>query len=203
MEELSSLLAKREIVNFDPLKQRVRCYAHIINICSSHVISSMTSVSKSYLKALKVPYDSADIIRGEGAADDVDIDVDDVDIEIDEFDPNSDIDQLELGDRCTYRNTGKKDVQAFEDWIAGIKRDPLTRARRLIHFLRSSGQRRARLAAIITEGNQKDWFIGDHHRPITIAARHLLRDVKTRWDSVYAMLLRLRDLRQVSFVSAT
>jgi hypothetical protein len=34
--------------------------------------------------------------------------------------------------------------------------------------------------------------------PIEVPEVQLLRDVKTRWDSVYHMLTRLIDLRQVS-----
>ncbi len=61
MQELQSLLAKCETairLNFDHLKHCVWCYAHIINICSSHIILSMTSVSKWYLFDLKVPADT-------------------------------------------------------------------------------------------------------------------------------------------------
>ncbi|KAN0130186.1 hypothetical protein V8E53_011943 [Lactarius tabidus] len=36
----------------------VRCYAHIINICSSHIVASVTSTPKSYISDLKVPIDS-------------------------------------------------------------------------------------------------------------------------------------------------
>ncbi|KAN0128176.1 hypothetical protein V8E53_014028 [Lactarius tabidus] len=44
MRELESLLAARKTaiaVGFDHLNHCVRCYAHIINICSSHIISSL------------------------------------------------------------------------------------------------------------------------------------------------------------------
>src|SRR6202171_3298595 len=58
MRHLKVLLDKRGIMpNFHPLKNRVRCYAHTINICSSHIIASMTPTSSSYLSALKVPFD--------------------------------------------------------------------------------------------------------------------------------------------------
>jgi len=61
MQELQSLLAKHETaigLDFDHLKHHIWCYAHIINICSSHIISSMTSVSEWYLSNLKVPADT-------------------------------------------------------------------------------------------------------------------------------------------------
>ena len=60
MQELQSLLAKRRItdlVKFDHMKNRVRCYAHIINICSSHIIASFSSASELYLSPHKVPLD--------------------------------------------------------------------------------------------------------------------------------------------------
>ena len=60
MEELQSLLAKHRItdmVKFDHMKNRVWCYAHIINICSSYIIASFMSTSKSYLPQLKIPLD--------------------------------------------------------------------------------------------------------------------------------------------------
>jgi len=49
MQELQSLLAKCEtavIVDFYHLNHHIWYFAHIINICTSHIISSMTSVSK-------------------------------------------------------------------------------------------------------------------------------------------------------------
>ena len=68
MQELGSLLAERETakaikINFDHLEHHIQCYAHIINICSSHIISFMTSVSKQYLSELKVPFDSDHISK--------------------------------------------------------------------------------------------------------------------------------------------
>jgi hypothetical protein len=58
MRELESLLAARKTaiaVGFDHLNHCVRCYAHIINICSSHIISSVTSIPKPHISGLKVP----------------------------------------------------------------------------------------------------------------------------------------------------
>ena len=61
MWELESLLTKHEMsvgFKFNHLKHHVQYYAHIINVCSSHIISSITSVSKQYLSDLKVPFDT-------------------------------------------------------------------------------------------------------------------------------------------------
>ena len=172
MQELESLLAKYEkkvAINFDNCNHRVRCFAHIINICLSHVISSMTSVSKGYLSDLNVPLNSDPTVCHN---DDVDVDDDDVP-------------KLKLDD-C-YHDSGNPNLKAF---FAGIKHDPLRRACRLICFLRSSDGRREGFRAFIKLGNNKNWY--------NVPEKQLLRDVKTRWDSVYKMLEHLRELRPVS-----
>src|SRR5712692_9296430 len=128
MQELQSLLAKRETavgLDFDHLKHCVRCYAHIINICSSHIISYMTSVSEWYLSDLKVPADTDHMFCTE---DDDDLDDGDINSDADE-----DIAELQL-DGC-YDAHSDADL---EEWFAGIKCDPLRRACRVIHLLHSS-----------------------------------------------------------------
>jgi hypothetical protein len=127
MQKLESLLAERKTaiaVDFDHLKHHVRCYAHIINICSSHVISSMTSVFKPYISKLKVPVDSNFIFCG------------DSEDELDDDDDNTgcNIDNLELD--C-YDDEGKSNLK---HWFAGIKHNPLRHAHRVIRLLRSSDQ---------------------------------------------------------------
>jgi len=60
MEALEVLLARcgiTDTVRFDPQCSHVQCYAHIINICSSHVISSFTSTPESYISQLKITSD--------------------------------------------------------------------------------------------------------------------------------------------------
>jgi hypothetical protein len=63
--------------------------------------------------------------------------------------------------------------QTFESACAG---DPISRLRRIVAGIRSSGQRRY------------------------IQPRQLLRDVRTRWDSTYNMLQRCIEMRLVSFI---
>jgi hypothetical protein len=189
MRQLKFLLAGHETavgVNFDAIKHRVRCYAHIINICSSHVIASVTSVSKSYLSALKAPFDSNRVF-----CDDSEDELDD-----DDIDPNRDVDELEL-DGCY---DGHGDPELIE-WFAGLKRDPLKRARRVICLLRSSDQRREGFREFIKLGNEQKWFFEKTQSgkiSVKVPELQLLRDVKTRWDSVYKMLEHLRHLRPVS-----
>jgi hypothetical protein len=52
---------------------------------------------------------------------------------------------------------------------------------------------------LITNGNAKGWFRqGQPPRVVQVPHLQLLRDVQTRWDSVYHMLKRLRIMRPVS-----
>ena len=171
MRELESLLAERETavaVGFDHLNHRVRCYAHIINICSSHIIASMTSTPKSYIPDLKVPAGSI-----AGIGDDLDNSSDG-----DDDDQNRDIEELELDDCYDDRGPG------FESWLAGIKRDPLRHARRIVCFLRSSDQHREGFRAFIQDKNKHKWFTAKdnkgRHAPIQVPVLQLLRDVMTR-----------------------
>jgi hypothetical protein len=142
MRQLESLLTGHETavgVDFNALKHCVWCYAHIINICLSHVIASMTSVSKLYLSVLKVPFDSNWVF-----CDDSEDELDD-----DDIDPNCNVDDLEL-DGC-YNGCG--DPELIE-WFAGLKHDPLKHARRVICLLRSSDQCREDFREFIKLGNE-------------------------------------------------
>jgi len=68
MDALQTLLDQCKIskkIGFDPLDCQICCYAHIINICTSHVIASATSTSKSYLANLKVPVNLDDVACGD------------------------------------------------------------------------------------------------------------------------------------------
>jgi hypothetical protein len=142
MQELEPLLAKHEtanMVNFDCLNHHVQCYAYIINICSSHIIASMTSVSKQYLSGLKVPIDPS-CMTGK----DIDDDLDDDDIDLDHI-----INALELDDR--YEDGGDSKL---EEWFEGIKHDPLKHAYQVIYLLCSSNQYRNGFHNFIHDGNE-------------------------------------------------
>jgi hypothetical protein len=161
----------------------------------------MTSVSKEYLSMLKVPFDSKpNLVVSDESDDELDEKSDD-DADSSDYDPENDIEDniapIEL-DNC-FDDGGDFRLQA---WFEGIKRDPLNRARRIIHFLRSSDTRRTDFHQFIEDGNQQKWFYtrNEHGKSeLTMVPQlQLLRDVKTRWDSVYLMLQRLRVLRPVS-----
>jgi hypothetical protein len=82
------------------------------------------------------------------------------------------------------------------------KSDLLNKARGLIKIIRSSGQRMESFTNVIKGGNQYGWWKDATGRSIEIQPRQLLRDVKTRWDSTYQMLIRLWEFRQVRLLSS-
>jgi hypothetical protein len=188
MRELESLLMEREtetgiMINFDSLNHRVRCYAHIINICASHIISSVTS-SKTYDSFLSVSHDLTYTTHS------------DPQDEPDNSDGDDDIDELELAD-C-YIDRGDPELKR---WFEGIRHDPLRRTRRVIRLLRSSGERREGFRNFICDGNKCNWFTTKDkkgkHVQTKVPVVQPLRDVKTRWDLVYLMLWHLRELQPV------
>ena len=89
---------------------------------------------------------------------------------------------------------GSPDEQTFEE---AVKRDPIALARVVVRAIRASGQRREQFSRIILGGNTNNYFVvGD--LVVKVPSLQLLRDVKTRWDSIYHMVQRLRIMRPVS-----
>jgi hypothetical protein len=81
MRELEALLKLHDDdIEFDHLNNRIRCYPHIINICSSHIIASSTRISKRFLETLKSEF-AGDLVYSniEGDEDDEDGEDDDDD----------------------------------------------------------------------------------------------------------------------------
>jgi hypothetical protein len=78
--------------------------------------------------------------------------------------------------------------QTYEE---AITRDPLKRARAIVRIIRASGKRRDAFNDVIATGNEKGYW-GGYVKP-----QQLVRDVTTRWDSVFYMLRRLRELKLV------
>jgi hypothetical protein len=195
MRKLQSLLSTRhKKLGFHHLNNRIRCYAHIINICSSHVIASMTSTHSSYLSSLRVLVGSNHVACHDS---DEGSDVDESDGGSDDPGEGSDVDEIELPDSFKHREDS-----ALGQWFAAIRRDPLRRARKVVSFLRSSPQRKEGLRNLIKEGNESNQFIGEDKGKLVVLKvpqLELLKDVRTRWDSVFLMLQRLRQLRPVSF----
>ena len=191
MRELQVLLGKRETavaVDFDHLNRRIRCYAHIVNICSCHVIASMSSAPQTYLAGIKSF--SAEDWSNCAVDDDSDDESDDGLVDF-----SREIGELRLTD--DYYDGGNAKLKT---WFASIKRDPLKRARRLVRLFRASDERKRDFTQHIHDGNNNGWFfskINGERVRVQVTTKELLRDVKTRWDSTYKMLERLRKLRPV------
>jgi len=76
--------------------------------------------------------------------------------------------------------------------------NPIALARVVVWVIRGSGSRRDAFNEVIIRGNAKGWFKqGKPSRIIQVKLLQLLRDVRTRWDSVHHMLKRLHEMRPV------
>jgi len=86
--------------------------------------------------------------------------------------------------------------QSYEE---AVRRDPIALGRNIVNVLRASGQRHDAFEEIIKDGNEKGWFTTGNPPQITkLRPLQLLCDVRTRWDSVFHMIRRLREMRPVS-----
>jgi hypothetical protein len=169
MKELAKRLDEQGI-SFDPLDNRIACYPHIINICVSHIIQSL----------------------GQNNLADLEDDDDDNYSDDDGYDGEGDDDSIEGLEPKEYI-----DDEDLVDWFDALKRNPVRRARLVVRTLRVSGQRRDEFENFIQKGNDCNLFHDDDNNPIKLRHLQLLRDVKNRWDSLYLMLQRLREMQPV------
>jgi hypothetical protein len=212
MRELEALLKLHDDdIEFDHLNNRIRCYPHIINICSSHIIASSTRISKRFLETLKSEF-AGDLVYSniEGDKDDKDDDKDDKDDKDgeddedgeDDNDNDNDNDSRLFARKIPELTLDEEQFDILDDkvraWYIGLKHDPIKRARRIVRIVRSSDQRKQAFKKVINTGNHSGWFRSHNNEVIELPDLELLRDVKTRWDSVYCMIERLLVLRPVS-----
>jgi len=203
MEWIEILLARRGITDmarFDHLRNCVRCYAYIINICSSHIISSFTSTPESYLSQLKVAVDPDYLTYCSDGSDPGDVSDSDCENESCDSD-DDDVDDKDYKVKLARCHDCRGNPKP-KGWVDTMKGDPLQCARRVIHLLHSSDHHRMEFRKIIVNGNEHGFFTkkdsdGNQVKG-DVPELQVLRDVKTRWDSVYLMLLCLRVLRLVS-----
>lgn len=180
MKELQALLSQHEMavtVNFDHLNHRVRCYAHIVNICVSHIISTMSRNSRPHsCVSSDDESDCDDTLPG--------------------------CDEQDLDEFAGWSSNR----QSHKVWVDGLKRKPLEHARKVIRVLRSLNKFRTEFKTFVNDGNKHGWFFSKDEdgtrTTVNVKYKELLRDVRTRWDSVYLMLARLQHLRPVRFLTA-
>jgi hypothetical protein len=86
-------------------------------------------------------------------------------------------------------------VAALRDFA----RDPVAIARSAVNAIRASSTRRDAFDDIVENGNEKGWWgkQGEPPADVILPKLELLRDLPTRWDSVFLMLNRLREMRPV------
>ena len=137
-------------IPFNHKDNRIMCFPHVVNICTTHVIEGFTDLSL------------VDETR--------------------EFTPS-----LPPSD---------PDRQTFDE---AITRDPIALCRSAIRAIQASGQRRDQFEETIVDGNNRNWFRDPDNASKDYKVPHLqlLRDIKTRWDSVYYMIRRFRQCRPV------
>lgn len=169
MVELECQLKKHDTsVNFDHKVNCVCCFAHIINICSSHLIMAMSHPSSQQPSYDFYGSDSDDESGGAG-----------------------NVDSKDSKDDSNPFTVSRKS----HPWDKGIKMNPLLHAHKLVHFLQASDQRKTFLQSVIKDGNEQSWFHRKDNEGNNVSGKlpqlQLLKDVKTRWDSVFLMLNRL------------
>jgi len=92
----------------------------------------------------------------------------------------------------------KDNSSSSDDNTVAIASDPISAARTVVRAIQGSIQHQDDFARVITEGNRQNWFTDlKMSKPIQLNQLQLLWDVPTRWDSVYLMLHRLREMRPV------
>jgi hypothetical protein len=107
---------------------------------------------------------------------------------------NWDLADLEFDDSAVPSpSPHSKSAQSFQQAAA---RDPISLCRSIVCAIRGSGNRRDDFEEIIEINKGRPWCQLNGQ---DIQQRELLRDVKTRWDSVYQMVRRVREMRPVSF----
>ncbi len=85
-----------------------------------------------------------------------------------------------------------------DEYLEAIKNDPIELGRRTVKAIRASGLRREEFAHLIESCNSSGLF-KLQGTVVQVPQYQLLHDIRTRWDSVYFMINRLRVMRVVCF----
>jgi hypothetical protein len=179
MTELQALF-KKDGIKYDHKDNRIGCYAHIINICVQHVVSSLTKVDHGEKTASK----------GKEKEDD----------EEDDDEDEDDGGYTGKGDASDHiRSDQYSTSDETQQWFEHLKRGTVNRARTIVRTVRSSGLRRQELLKVIRAGNLIGTFKDRDGKIIQLKELELIKDVKHRWDSLYLMISRLKELAPVIF----
>ena len=78
-----------------------------------------------------------------------------------------------------------------------VPSSPIAQAWTAVRAIRGSGERQRAFNCNLQNGNEEGWFTDQSSKIVKVQPLQLLRDVRTRWDSVYHMLTRLLQMRLV------
>ncbi|KIK13051.1 hypothetical protein PISMIDRAFT_18265 [Pisolithus microcarpus 441] len=81
-------------------------------------------------------------------------------------------------------------------YMEALENDPVALGRNIVCVVRASNLRRESFRNTIITGNKMKWFTDENNQTTSLPVVELLRDVRTRWDSVYFMINRLWILDQ-------
>ena len=153
MHHLEVLLMHRDPnITFNHLQNCIRCFPHIINICTSHVILSSTRVPQEFAKSLG---SDTEFLSSN---------IDDNDDDDDDDDSNGRVSVPEF-----KLNEGDLDLSVDEAWVTAMKRDPVKRARRVVQAIRSSDKRKLDFKKLIKDGNESGLFRDQENRKMGVA----------------------------------
>jgi hypothetical protein len=174
-------------IEFDHLNNRICCYPHIINICSSHIIVSSTRISKQFLETFKCE-SAGDLVYSNIEGNDDDDDGEDDDSEDDK--DGNDKDNNDNDSRLFARKIDIPELTLDEEqfnilddkvwaWYIGLKCDPIKCARRIVRIVRSLDQRKQAFKKVINTRNHSGWFRSHNNEVIELPDLELLHNVKT------------------------
>lgn len=81
-----------------------------------------------------------------------------------------------------------------EKYLEAVERNPVALRRDIVRAIHASGLQRDEFDKIVVTGNLQQWFRSPAGEVVQLPEAQLLRDVKTRWDSIFYMLNRLLAL---------
>lgn len=179
MECLQKMFEKIGI-DFKEKDNRIRCYPHIINICVSHIVKSLGK--------------DADRAKMDVFEED-----DDEEWETDDEGYEGESDSDDDADEDKEIISGYEHEEELATWFEAVKKNPVKRVRDIVRHVRSSGERSTQFQHTIQSGNQMRRFKDEEGKVIAIRELQLVRDVKHRWDSLYNMLDRVKELQPVRY----
>jgi hypothetical protein len=171
MKSLERLLHQEGVLDFDCKNNYIRCFSHIINLCSQACIKAMELNDRTSAQYSDTETDSSAT------------DVDNDGLGLQGIFSQADSDQT--GSQARKRATGpiyraRKSVAFIRH--SGQRRDYLVN-------IIQDGNKKQFWTVELPDGQAQ---------AVTLTPVMVIADVKTRWDSVYSMVQRLQYLQQVS-----